>query len=178
MKYFTPELYARLQLPGRDDMNAADAAWDHAVDQYEEQLQRVRPHVGESVRRYLDGCYLHDATLLSMAKQGSNFLMTLRLDAPPHDLILLTFANVSEPNLNKQALPRELQAQPTRYLFNEVDLVSRNGPARLEESILFSNGWELRISYSDVQVSLAQPVYPAGDSNGTSTAGLSVPQTV
>lgn len=177
MKYFTPELYARLQLPGQDDMNAADAAWEQAVDQYKEQLQRVRPLLAESVQRYPDECYLHDAVLISMAKQGNVLHMILRVDVPPHDLVLLTFALVGEPILNKESLPPELRAQPTRYLFNEIDLALRNGSVQVEESILFSNGWELRLEYADVQVSLAQPVYPTPELSVVPMAGMPIPQT-
>ena len=43
MKYFTPELYVRLQdLDNEAAFDDANKAWDQAVIQYEQQLDRMR----------------------------------------------------------------------------------------------------------------------------------------
>lgn len=43
MKYFTPELYTRLQDRERDAMDAADAAWSDVAERYDSYLQTILP---------------------------------------------------------------------------------------------------------------------------------------
>ena len=45
MKYLTPELYLRLQLPDQVEMDAADAAWDKAVQRYDRRLKAIWPEL-------------------------------------------------------------------------------------------------------------------------------------
>ncbi len=41
MKYFTPELYLRLQERDSAAMDAADSAWNDAVERYDRSLQTI-----------------------------------------------------------------------------------------------------------------------------------------
>ena len=47
-----------------------------------------------------------------------------------------------------------------QYEYDELDLAVENGQTYFTHSILFSNGWEIKLRFRDVQVALAQPVYP------------------
>jgi hypothetical protein len=55
MKYFTPQRYLALQNFAPKAMDAADADWEQAVEQYEAYLQTVLPGLPDSVRKLLDG---------------------------------------------------------------------------------------------------------------------------
>src|SRR5947209_6519500 len=94
MNYFTRDRYLALQDPHEGAMDAADADWEAAVAAYDVHLQRLRPEMPESVRQLLDGFYLHDARVLSIGQRGEAFVISLRLDIPPNDLLTI-FYNVS-----------------------------------------------------------------------------------
>ena len=101
-------------------MDAADTAWEEAVERYEAYLQTIRPDLPASVRQLLDGFYLHDANVLSMGRQGNTFIIVLQLDVPPHDL-----------------LPERLGVRIVRVLetHTHADHISGHGRLALEHAI-------------------------------------------
>src|SRR5260370_41204894 len=103
MKYFSPELFVGVQLPSEEDMDAADAAWETAVDSYAERLRGIRPQMPDHIQKFLDGLLLHDADVLSMARRDNEFSMVLRKDIPPRDLVFLPYTLATEPVVNKSA---------------------------------------------------------------------------
>src|SRR2546425_205869 len=107
MKYFTPELCSSLQNFDEAAMNAADAAWEDAVQRYDSYLHVIRPELAESVRQLLDGFYLHDANVLSMGQRGDDFVVVLQLDVPPHDVLTISYNLESPPRITQGVLPAE-----------------------------------------------------------------------
>src|SRR2546428_1089504 len=88
MKYFTPELYVALQDFSSDDvMNAADAAWETAVDQYDAYYSSVESVLPGEYRKLQESYYLHDATVLYMGRRGNAFLISPPLDPPPQQVL-------------------------------------------------------------------------------------------
>lgn len=160
MKYFTPELYVRGQAEDEETQDEVDRLWDEAVERYEQDLQRIRPHLPEHVRLFLDELLPHDAVVLSMARQGDKLIMALRMDIPPQDIVTLTYTLVAEPVINTTALPREHYSPRMDFMYDEFDMVEENGRQYYTQSILFSNGWEIQLEFSDVEVARAQTVYP------------------
>jgi hypothetical protein len=77
MKYFTPELYIRLQDREPKAMDAADAAWTDASKRYDGYLQTILPELSSTVRQLLEGYYLHDAEILSVGRKGDAFVILL-----------------------------------------------------------------------------------------------------
>lgn len=159
MKYFTPELYTRLQQPGPEEMDAADVAWEDAVRLYEEHLQAVRPELPEAVRHLLDDCYLHDADVLSMGRQGGTFVVVLRLAVPPHNLLVLTYDLTGAPAIDTAALPGEVRSPRVQWLFDEIGRVTGD-PAAYTHMILLSNGWQVCLTFQAVHVLAAQALLP------------------
>jgi hypothetical protein len=158
MKYFTPDLYARLQVFDDASMNEADAEWEAASTKYEAHLQAQ----GDAVRPLVDkfqGVLLHDAQVLSIARRGDRFSIVLRKDIPPQDLVTLTYTLASEPFVDKAAVPPERRAAGMWFEYDEFDVIHRGDNPTFEHAILFSNGWEIRLRFHDLQVSLAEPVY-------------------
>jgi hypothetical protein len=160
MRFFTPQRYVALQAPGKAEMDAADADWENAVERYESLVQTLRPHLPEPVRRLLDGYYLHDADVLSIGRQGEHFVLQLQLDVPPHELLTLRYDLAADPDVDVAALPPEHRSTGMQWLHDELEQVGETGNPSYLHSILFSNGWEVRIPFRDVQLSTAQPVYP------------------
>src|SRR5262245_28328114 len=105
MNYFTRERYLALQERGEDARDAADAAWDEAVERYDAYLQTIRPEMSESVRELLDGFYLQDARVLSMGRRGDMFVISVQLNVPPNELLTITYTLVSAPEIKQELFP-------------------------------------------------------------------------
>jgi hypothetical protein len=160
MKYFTPELYARLQDFRSDEaMDAADAAWEKATQRYRRHLRRIWPELPETLRSLLDNVYLHDADVLSMGEQGETFLIVLRLDVPPNELLILKYTLAERAVIRTAAFSTANHAGPMQWMYDEVGLL-RGKKAGCTHSILFSNGWEVELRLRGLEVVRAQTVYP------------------
>jgi hypothetical protein len=160
MKYFTPGLYRRLQDCSSDDaMGAADAAWETAAQRYKRMLRRVRTLFPKGLRSLVEDFYLHDAEVLSMEQEGKTFVIVLRLDTPPRELLVLTYQLLEEAIVNTDALPSRGDLEPVQWMYDEVCAARGKGIGWVH-SILLSNGWEIQLRLSNVEVTRAQALYP------------------
>jgi hypothetical protein len=160
MKYFTPDLVIRF---GSDDdqvANAAAAEWEEVVGRYEQRLQQILSEMPRHLREFAESLLLHDADVWSLARQDGRLLMVLCKDIAPRDVVLLTYQLVAEPIIDKAALPPEHCSSVMQFLYDEIDLSKESGQRIYTQSILFSNGWEVQLQFTDVRVELAEPVYP------------------
>jgi hypothetical protein len=159
MKYFTPELIERL---GSSDDKIADAAmaeWEAAVDQHADHLEAIRGKLPASLGSLWDRFYLHDANVLAMGQQGTAFVIVLRLDVPPKELVILNYTLLDEPHFHPEALPPEYRCDYTDWLYDEIGWVGDdNGYAT--HSILFSDGLEIELHVADVQIIAVQTLLP------------------
>jgi hypothetical protein len=154
MKYFTRERFLALQRPDRAD--TADADWEDAVSRYEAYLQTVRPGLAPETRELLDGHYLHDARVLSLAQQGERFIVSLQLEAPPQDLLTVTYTLAGAPAFRQEPFPWASGPAQPLWLYDELEA----GPDHLTHSILLSNGWEIDVPFREVELATARPIYP------------------
>ena len=67
MKFFSRDLYARLQSPREEVVDEAEAGWEEAVAGYEDYLEKVRAEMPSHVRALAD-TYLHDAEFLALSE--------------------------------------------------------------------------------------------------------------
>lgn len=160
MKYFTPELYGKLQDFSSDAvMDRADAAWERATQSYRRRLTRIRPELPRGIRSLLENFYLHDADVLGMGERGQTFIVTLRLEAPPNELLILNYHLTDSAVINPAAFAPRIPCAAIQWMYDEVDLVrGKNGVCT--HSILFSNGWEAVLRLRDVRVLRTQTLYP------------------
>ena len=159
MNYFTPELMERLDSSNPAVANAADAEWDRRQAEYEGTLQRLEPELPEHVRAFND-LLLHDARVFTIARSEDRLLLlVLHKTIPPRALIILTYFLAGEPSIDREALPSTERSPVMDYLYNEFDLVRTDDATYYTESILFSNGWEIRLRFHDVQVTRANPIF-------------------
>jgi hypothetical protein len=161
MKYFTRERYLALQERGDEAMDAADAAWAEAVARYEAYLQTIRPEMPETVRELVDGFDLHDARVLSMGRRGDTFVISLQLDVPPSELLTVTYTLAGAPDINQDLFPWAKAGAVPAWLYEEIELVRKGERSHFVHSILFSNGWEVRLPFREVRVATAYPTLPA-----------------
>ncbi len=158
MKYFTPELIARLGSTDEDVADAADAEWDEIHERYVQHLQEIRSRMPEH-QRQVEDLLLHDADVWSMARQADKFIVVLRKNIPPRELVILTYTLTAEPVIDTEALAEPDRSPVMQFLYNELDLVQESDPPVYSESILFSNGWEIQLRFRDVHAIRADEVY-------------------
>ena len=64
------------------------------------------------------------------------------------------------------------------WLYEEIEWVCEGGRKHFVHSILFSNGWEVRLPFQDVQTATAFPMLPHPRSTKTAEAGMESSQSV
>lgn len=166
MKYFTPELYVRLQSCEGDAIDALHAEWERAASAYQRRLKKIRTELPKSLRNLLDDYYLHDADVLNLAQRSRAFVIVLQLSAPPRNVVVLTYKLVEPASIDSAAFTREYCSQHVQWMFDEVNLKPRK--RHFSHDVLLSNGWNIRLTFRDVQVVVAQPLLPAVELPGNS----------
>lgn len=157
MNYFTPELYTRLQASDSAAMDAADEAWRHAEEEYERRLNAIRNRLPQSALKIVDEARLHDAEVMWMGQAVPVFAMLLRLDAPSRTTIVLSYFVARPVEFQANALSLDVSSTVMQWMYDEVDLGSR--PDRFKHSILFSNGSQLEIEATEIQMTTVDTLY-------------------
>jgi hypothetical protein len=151
MKYFTPERYVRLgDLHEESAFRTATEDWEQALTAYRTRLREIQDTLPASLRQLLQSFSLHDADVLTMGQQGLTYVIVLRLD-PCHRDLVLNYTLAEEPSLDRSALPPEHCSPHVEWLYDEIELAKTEPPV-FDHSILLSNGWELRLRFTDLQV--------------------------
>jgi len=176
MKYFTRERYLAMQDCTEAAMDAADADWENAVERYDAYLQTIRAEMPECVRQLLDGFYLHDARVLSMGQRGDRFDISVQLDVPPNDLLHITYALTGSPEVTESTFPWAKESHPVDWLYEEMEWLREEDRNRFVHSILFSNGWEIRLPFRAVQTATAFPILPHPRSAKSAEGALATSQ--
>jgi hypothetical protein len=173
MNYFTPKLFVRLQ-DIRDE--AAIQDWEQAVREYASSLAGIRRRLPASLRRLLKEFPLHDAEVLCMTRLKETLSITLRPELSDK-LLILSYNLIEAPSINRSALPPEHRTEQAAWLYDELGLELVSGsPNRLTaadrargdgrattytHSILFSNGWEVRLKFRTFKLSCPETFLPA-----------------
>jgi hypothetical protein len=171
MKFFTPELYVRLQNLKDEEANQE---WDQAVVRYERVLQDLLPRAPLSLRRLVQRYTLHDAEVLSMSYAGKTLSMTLQLDPPVEFFVVLAYTLIDSPQINRSVLPAEFCTQPAEWMYDEFGIdesvqaratkrTKRDRAPVFTHDILLSNGWELHLKFHKLKFSRPQALLPVPD---------------
>jgi hypothetical protein len=168
MKYFTPERYLALQNADPVAMSAADAAWDAEVERYDAYLQGIIPEMPQSVRALLDGFFLHDSRVLIIGQRKNMLLISMQLDVPPKELLTITYTVAGSAEINKRSFYPPGGDHAPLWLYEEIELIHESEKSIFAHDILLSNGWVLRIPFSEVQLEVADPVF----AHGTTSVGV------
>ena len=180
MKYFTPQLFVRLQNI-RDD--TAIQAWDRAVSDYSAALAEALPRFPKNLQHIVKKVALHDADVRSMAQLGNVLSITVQTDPPGPELYILSYTLTEPPRINRSALPREhctdhatwlydefLLAEPSTGLPNSLKRTNRDGGAAgvgvYTHDILLSNGWEVSLKFRKFKFSHPIALLPASCMEG------------
>jgi hypothetical protein len=160
MKYFTPELYLALQDFSSDEaMDTADANWEAAAKRYRRTLRRLLPSLPRGLRSLVEDFYLHDADVLGMGRHGKTFVMVVRLEVPPRELLVLNYRLTAEVVIQEHTGDPGERNGPVQWLYDEVGAVPGKSGC-WSHSILLTNGWEVQLRLSDVAIVRTESVYP------------------
>ncbi len=160
-KYFTPDSIVRGQSADPKVLNEVERLWDEAGARYAAYLDAIRSDFPPGVRQMEDSYYLHDAVVRGMGQRHHSLVIVLQLDTPPNPLVTFTYDLIAEPVIDKAALPTGLfAASPiVEWQYDEIERLPGD-PATWSHSILFSNGWEVRLRFRDVAVQGVQALLP------------------
>jgi hypothetical protein len=161
MKYFTPELYARLQSSDPTEMDAADDAWRKAEASYQRRLQRIRAKLPKTVQAFIDEVRLHDAEVLWIGRARNDLWVLLRPESTSTSTIRLNYSRPTDIQFNTQAFPGEYVSSTMQWMYDEFD--TGDAPDTFHHSILFSNGWSLDVAAAKLQIVPVGTLYTAGD---------------
>ena len=165
MRYFKPELFVQLQ--NRCDAGArrtADIAWEEAIEDYRARVKDLGARLPASVRRLVKDYQLHDADVLAMDQSRRNLTVTLNLDPPREHFLVLTYHLADKLSIDRAALPTGMCSRSPKWLYDEFDAdKSRSRQAIWSHYFLLSNGWETRVRFSKLAVSLREALLPCPD---------------
>src|SRR5207248_54321 len=123
-----------------------------AVEKYAAYYRSIEGSLPVEFRRLQDNYFLHDAQVLYLGQQGSRFVIALRLDPPPQQVLQLNYELTREPRINREILPAaHRQGGSACWLYDEVELLSASPPSGVH-SILLSNGWEVQLPFQVLQI--------------------------
>lgn len=182
MRYFTPELFIRLQ-------NRADSAalhdWDQASDQYSETLRQMESGFPRALRKLVDEYILHDAEVLALTRSRDNLSITLLPELDDGHLLVLTYTLVEEPRVNRSAFPDPYRTTSIGWLYDELSMgtpMPRLPSRRSREAqpstdvptycheILLSNGWELVVRFRQIKITRPGRLLPEPQISGCDSA--------
>jgi hypothetical protein len=189
MKYFKQELLARFG--SQDDAIALSAQeeLEKQSEEYAKHLNQIRDRLPARFSELQERYYLHDARILmawppdypiehsrlpwdSLVNWGGNVkilhapfaMLTLELGTPPKELLVLNYRYAKVTGW----APFELFGERTPYLeweHDEIEIVEGKDSLEVLHTILFSNGFELQIWFTDFDFAILKPLTQQRASN-------------
>ncbi len=183
MRYFTPELFVRLQdLSDR----AAPKEWDRAAESYLAALTETMSRLPPAVQKLAGHTILHDAEVLCVSQAKDNLSITLQPELADGHLIVLSYTLVEAPKINLAAFSDKYRTEYVAWLYDEIGLekpgthqpsgrrrtTQGNGEVSVyRHDILLSNGCELSLRFRQLKVTRPQQVLPATRSSIKDSSG-------
>lgn len=164
MRYFTPDLYRRCRSTDEAVLSAACEEWERANEAYERHLAAIESTFSSELRAFA-GLLLHDAKVQSIARQDDLLVMVLEKDIPPRDLVILCYDLDGEPVIEPFTDAATDWRLPTTFQFDELDVLNEPKSHLYTQSIVFGNGWLMRLRFHDVGMTVAKPMRPAAGSD-------------
>jgi hypothetical protein len=157
MNYFTPDLIQRGNSLDDDVADAASEEWEKAIRRYQRRWDKIKAAFPEEVRRFDDEAVcLHDAYVLSIARQGETLVMVLQAGPPSRNAVVLTFTLLDDPEI-ETVLPDRPQHGPVLWMYEEFDLDRRK---RCTFEVLLTNGWSVKVRFRDFHFLVAERLFP------------------
>jgi hypothetical protein len=168
MKYFTPELLERLASTNDAVADAADQEWERAIVRARRRWHKIQTAFPENVRQFEEQrVCLHDARVLSMARQDDTFVAILHREPPGQEIVLLIFTLNEDPVIEPDVVPGHGDNHTISWLYEEWDL-DRRGRCWFE--VLLSNGWSIRLCFREFRFLILPQILPAANGQASEQA--------
>ena len=187
MKYFTPQLYIKLQeCQDESAFRAVNAERERMVQEYRVRLHEISAGQWDGPRRLLTLGILHDAEVVDVWTGNSRLTIILRVKNTS-DLLSLAYSLVEPPWTDRTAIPEEHRAASTLWLYDEIDqdretfynverriqgkMTDALFPTTLEKgwkpiflhAILLSNGCEIRLRFRQVKITRMRSLFKSAE---------------
>lgn len=146
MKYFTPDLYVRMQSRDSDLADRADDDWDRAVKAYASRREFFRAKAPESVKYLADCLNLHDAEFVDMLESPECVLILAR---EYRTLYMLDYHPTAAVETSAPYDSPVFTPYGARFLYDEIDVEC---PRNYSHAILLTDGRVLRVRFDRVEV--------------------------
>ena len=181
MKFYTPELLERFASTDEQTALAAQDELEQRSEHYAAYLQSIAKKLPPRFQELQQRFYLHDARVilpfgpwlppwhpemlwdmlnamqLDRSRTPPSFLIALQLDAPPREFVVLHYRGV-----RLEGDPFRMRRYPRipllDWLHDEVELVLVGEQVEFQHSILFSEGVELRLQFTDFDFATLKPM--------------------
>ena len=160
MKYFTRDLYRRCHSSDEVVLDSACEEWEQANEAYERHLAALEPEFPLHLREFA-ALLLHGAKVQSIARKDDRLILVLHKDIRPRDLVILCYELAEEPIIEPFADAPADWSKVTTFQFDELDVVQEGKGKIYIQSIVFGNGWLMRLRFRDVRMTVAQSMFPA-----------------
>ena len=161
MRFFTRELYLRVNLPDDAIADRADADWEMAVSAYHRHLSHFSKTMNDRVRKFAEELCLHDMELLALQEDVVT-LPTLSPAQTPVAIISLRgigrifslfYLSWGEIILSTAPEGWPFSPLPLHWLYDEIELDPERSPShRYNHHVMLSDGREICIPFYDVIV--------------------------
>ena len=186
MKYYTLELLQRFSSDNEQIALAAQDELEQRSEQYTQYLKSIAERLPPRFRELQERFYLHDSRILwplvpwlphsawhvdpDIAREtievrrpqdrpriSPSLMLHLELDAPPKGIIVLHYRGV-RPELTSLEHLQLSQSAALEWQHDEIELAEVNGRVEFLHSILFGDGLELRIQFTDFDFATLKPM--------------------
>lgn len=155
MNYLTPDLLARFRSLDDEVAEAASAEWERRCEAYNQHIKAIRAHLSRGARRLLRCCSFHDAKVLALAADDAlHFSLLLERNKPGEregkqrlELRYRLAGGVAKGYEIHRHEALSGDGKPFGWwLYDELDVAKGDVPA-MRHSILFTGGYELRLTF-------------------------------
>jgi hypothetical protein len=185
MKYFTPDLIERFGSEDDAVALAAQEELEQRSEAYAQALRGIEPQLPPRLREMQQRFYLHDARVMTPLVPGRTdlagpvgpemvgipitptaaeprrwpaFSIMLHLDAPPREFLVLHYRWAMVEEVRRFWLPRDEVCPYLEWQYDEVELAESGQGIEFSHSILFTNGFELRLRFADFDFATLKPL--------------------
>ncbi len=172
MRYYKPELLAKLQSDDAGIANQADDELEALSEQYVQYFEEIKCRLPEQFLKCMTKHYFHDARILNpfwlwelappfeneLPKEFQEFpvlVIAVELDTPPNDVLHLDYRSVRVTKVKGWETLRVLKGPCLEWLHDEIEAFA---DGRFVHSILLSEEVEIQLEFSDFAFSRVKPL--------------------
>ncbi len=165
MKYFTPDMYARINAASDDEAEAAHDEWEQAGRRFRRRYKKIESQLPEFLRKFHDEQCLHDADWCGLAllptytfplnSSGVTIVARQANTLIPeflNTLAILQYTVTAPPIIEKPVVSKAFSDVQPIWLYDEIDLIE---PGVFSHSILVSNGLVVTIQFREFRYHIA-----------------------